>query len=229
MYKLIKKRQIITIAILIILAIIIRFSGVLDLFSIETLKSHRQELLLFVVNHYWLAVLLYILLFTLVVATTLPLAGFTTVLAGLLFGVSRGVIYANIGATIGAGFSFFILRHFIFGNTVPERFKPKLAQFTKSMERYGALYLLSMHLMSVLPFFVINALAALANVSFFTFIWTTSLGIIPISILYTYMGQRLGEISSISQILTLPVILAFASLAIIAILPVLLANFRKNN
>ncbi len=229
MYNLIKKRQIITIVSLIILAIVIHFSGILDLFSIQMLKSHRQELQLFVANNYLLSVLLYILLFTLIVATTLPLAGFATIMAGLLFGVSRGIIYANIGATLGAGFSFFILRYLIFGDTVPERFQKKLDQFTKSMEHYGALYLLSMHLISVLPFFVINALAVLANVSFFTFIWTTSLGIIPISILYTYMGQRLGEIISISQILTLPVILAFASLAIIAILPVIISKFRKNS
>jgi uncharacterized membrane protein YdjX (TVP38/TMEM64 family) len=226
MLKNVSKLKILLILAAIILMLALRFSGVLDYFSLENLSLHREGLLQFVSNHYYLAVFIYLSLSILVVATTLPLAAFSMVLAGVLFGFKWGVLYANIGSTIGACISFFWLRY-AFSQTVPGNLKIKLENFSKNIEAYGSFYFLSIHLMSLLPFFLINALAVLANISFFTFFWTTSLGIIPVSILYVYVGQKLGEINSIKEVLTWPIIFAFAFLAVLAILPVLISKIKK--
>jgi len=209
-----------------IVLLVMYVSGVLDFFSLANLKSHREVLINFVAKNYFWAVLIYLIATTLIVATTLPLAAFVMILAGVLFGVKWGVIYANLASTLGACISFFWLRY-AFGETVPAHLKTRLANFSKNIEQYGSLYFLSMHLMSLLPFFLINALAVLAHISFFNFFWTTSLGIIPVSILYAYVGQRLGEIQAINEVLTMPIICAFITLALIALLPVLLSKFKK--
>ena len=81
--------------------------------------------------------------------------------------------------------------------------------------------------MALVPFFVINSLAAMTNVTLFTFIWTTSAGIIPISLLFTYMGSKLGTFNSVGEVLTLPIFLAFAALALIALLPIAIPMFKS--
>lgn len=229
MIKISKKASVlIGFGLFLIALIIMHFTGFLNFFSLANLKSHREMLVAFVAQHYFLSVAIYLLVTVVIIATTLPLAAFVMILAGLLFGLKWGVIYANIGATIGACISFFWLRY-VFGETVPEHLRLRLANFSKNIESYGSLYFLSMHLMSLLPFFLINTLAVLAHISFFTFLWTTSIGIIPVSILYAYIGQRLCEINAISEVLTPAVIGAFILLGLVAVSPVLISKLKKIN
>ncbi len=228
MLKLSKRSQyVFGLTIVLLLIALMHFTGMLDIFSLQNLKSHRAVLVQFVANHYFLAVLSYLVLTTLIIATTLPLAAFVMILAGLLFGIVWGVIFANIGATLGACISFVWLRY-AFRQATPGYLKSKLENFSKNIDQYGSLYFLSLHLMSLLPFFIINALAVVAHISFFTFFWTTSLGILPVSILYAYIGQRLGEINTINEVLTWPVMLTFFALALVALLPVVISKFSKN-
>lgn len=225
MQKIIKKSLIIMGLAFVAIVIAIHFSDLLNFFSLENLRNHREHLQRFVVDHYFWSVMLYLLVCTTVIATTLPLSAFMIITAGFLFGMPWGLFYSNIGATLGAGISFMWLRY-LFSHAVPENLKLRLASFNKKIEKYGSFYFLSLHLMSVLPFFLINALAVIANLSFFTFIWTTVVGIIPISFLYTYMGQKLGEINSVKEILTWPIMISFLVLAFLAILPILISKIK---
>lgn len=221
------KKKLIIIGLIILLAIaIIRFSDLLNFFSLENLKNHREYLQTFVSQHYFLSVLIYSIICILVVATTLPLSAFMFVSAGFLFGMKWGVVYSNLSATIGALISFIALRY-VFGKTLPEKLKIRLAPFSQDIKRYGALYFLILHLMSILPFFLINALAVITNLPLFTFIWTTLVGIIPIALLYNYMGEKIGIINSIQDVLTPPVISSFVGLIILAILPILITKLKN--
>ena len=150
MYKMSKKSLVlIGLALSIVFLIVMYFSGVLKFFSLENLKSHREMLVNFVAKNYFWSVLIYLLATILIVATTLPLAAFMMILAGMLFGVKWGAIYINIGLTLGACISFFWLRY-AFGETVPAVLKARLVNFSKKIEQYGSFYFLSMHLMSLL-------------------------------------------------------------------------------
>lgn len=207
--------------------LVVQYSSLFTFFSIENLKTHREFLQYFVKTHYLLSVFIYLIITTIIVATALPLSAFMMIVAGFLFGIKWGLLYSNIGATLGATFSYGWL-HYFFGRTMPDSIKSKLEIFSKKITKYGAFYFLILHLMSLLPFFLINALAVLADIDLFTFIWTTSLGIIPISVLYNYMGYRLGEINTIGEILTTPVILTFLGLALLAVLPIVISKMRKS-
>lgn len=213
---------------LIVLAIvaIVQFSDLLSFFSLENLTNHREFLQTFVAHNYILSVLIYALMCVIVVATTLPLSAFMFILAGFLFGMKWGIVYSNISATLGALISFIWMRY-VFGRAVPEKLKVRLAPFNKDIQKYGAFYFLILHVMSILPFFLINMLAVVADLSWFTFVWTTTIGIIPISLLYTYMGQKLGVINSIQDILTRPVIMAFVAVVFLASLPILIAKIKN--
>ena len=77
------------------------------------------------------------------------------------------------------------------------------------MDRNGASYLLTLRLIPVFPFFLINFLAGLTKVPLRTFLWTTSLGIIPGTVVFAFAGQQLGSINSPADILSKKVIAAF--------------------
>ena len=213
---------------LVILGVILllRFTGISEFLSLENLKHNREHLQTFVSSHYVLSVLLYIGLYIAVVATTIPLALVMTTAGGFLFGIFPGVFYANVGATVGAIISFLWMRHFL-GRAVQNKYKDRLHNFNKNMDEQGAFYLLGLHLIGVIPFFILNMLASMTNVTLFTFIWTTSLGILPVATLFCYMGQKLGTLSSVNDILTPEMIIAFVVLGLLAFFPVIWSKIKK--
>jgi uncharacterized membrane protein YdjX (TVP38/TMEM64 family) len=78
-----------------------------------------------------------------------------------------------------------------------------------------------LQLLPATPTFLINTLAGLTSISLWTFVWTTFVGIIPGSLLYTYAGQKLYTITSLWDIFSVPVILIFVLLALSALIPVI--------
>jgi len=77
--------------------------------------------------------------------------------------------------------------------------------------------------------FLINALGGVTSLSIWTFIWTTSIGILPGSLVYTFAGQQLGKIESAKEILSWQMIIVLIFLASLAILPAVISkmNCRK--
>lgn len=221
-----KNKLILILVLLVILILTLRMVGVSAIFSLQNLIYHRDQLLNFVDQHYLSAVLMYLLIYIAVVTVNLPIIPFLMIAGGLLFGFEAGLIYTLLGAVLGAIGSFWLLKYF-FNYLVSERVLVKLNNFNRDLQRFGALYLLSLNLLSIVPFFIVNSLAVLGRVSLWTFIWTTAVGVMPLAILLTYMGRQLGKFSSIKDILTVPVLVLFVSLAILSFLPVLVVKLRE--
>src|SRR3989304_106438 len=169
---------------------VIKFYNLDQYLTLEKFKQNREEIKNWVDSHYLKAVLLYIFSYTTIVISSIPIAGILTLISGFLFGTWLGAIYSNIGAIIGASFAFLMARY-ILGNFIQERYAKQLVHFNNDIEKYGALYLLTIHLAAFVPFFVINTLAGLTRIPLSTFIWTTSVGIFPGSLIYTYAGKQL--------------------------------------
>ncbi len=219
----IKRNKRLIILLVVAIGLILLQLGAKWVFDPELLRAYAQWLDAFIAHNYLAAVTGYVAFYTMLVGALLPAAFFMTVAGGFLFGMWWGAFYANIGATLGATLSFLMVRYF-FGKQVQERYRSKLAQFNQSMARDGTFYLLAIHLVAVVPFFLINLLCGLTQVSTWTFIWTTSLGIIPGSLVFTYAGSQLRTIHSLRDILSPRIFLVFALLALLSMLPVI---FRK--
>lgn len=208
----------------IILLIGIRLTGLHKCITLEVLHANKDCLIHLVATYYWKMVFGYIAFYTIGVALSLPIALLSTVAGGFFFGFLPAVLYANIAATLGAMISFFFVRYSI-GTLVQEKYASKLAHFNAMVEQHGAKYLLVIHLVAFVPFSMVNMLAGLTTVSWWTFLWTTVLGIIPTSLLYTYAGRRLSQITSIIDIFTLDIVLGMILIALFA--GVLMLYFRK--
>lgn len=218
-------RRFIVLAALAAAVVALRFSGLGEMLTFDTLQRNRESLLAHVRSGYAGAVALYIGAYILVAAFNLPGAAVMTLSGGFLFGTFPAVLYANIGATAGASIAF-LLSRYLLGDWVQARYRDRLAGFNAEMERNGARYLVTLRLIPLFPFFMINFLSGLTSIPFRTFVWTTSLGILPAAAIFANAGSQLGSIRTVSEILSPRVIASLFLLALIAVVPAVISRWK---
>lgn len=196
--------------------------------DIQWLIAQREVFTEYIEKHKVLSVVLFFLFYAGVVISTFPLAAIFTILAGFLFGVVGGTLLTLFAGTAGAIVSFLMFRYSL-GKSIQRHYRDKLENFNKNMKKYGARYLIMIHFLMVVPFFVINMLAAVTTVSLLTFIWTTFVGLIPSTILYTYAGSQLSTINSPKDIITWPVILLIVGVVVLLGGTILKDKFTKKS
>ncbi len=211
---------------LLVVATLLWYFSIPKYFTLERIREDRAWLMNIVDQNYMASVVIYILFFALIVAIGIPAVGPLTLLGGFLFGVWCGLLYAFTGAIAGVTTLFLIVRYII-SNTIRRRYAGQLNQFNERIRSYGYSYLLTMHLMSVVPYFVIATVAGLTDVSLFTFVWTAAVGSLPLLAIYAFAGQQLGSIGSMKDILSPQIMLALVLLALLALLPILIRRVRE--
>jgi uncharacterized membrane protein YdjX (TVP38/TMEM64 family) len=172
---------------------LIRFTPVGDYLNPQMLQENKEALQSFVERHYLASVLVFIAAYILVVALSIPGAMWLSIGGGFFFGVVFATIYINIGATIGATIVFLAARFFL-GEMIQNKYGDKLTKFNREVETNGSNYLITLRLIPVFPFWMINLFAGVTKIKPRTFIWTTCLGIIPGSAVYAYAGYAINDI-----------------------------------
>ena len=122
-------------------------------------------------------------------------AEFVALAAGSIYGTVHGTILTWIGAMIGAMLSFGLTRKFgqpFVAWALPERQQKNLDKWTKNQ---GAFTLLISRFIPLIAFNLINYAAGLTKISWWTFFWTTGLGILPLTAAMVYMGGQMRETS----------------------------------
>lgn len=202
--------------------------GIHRYLTLASLQSHRAYLEAIVDQNYWKGLALFVVAYTAVIALAIPGVPPLTMLGGFLFGFVPAGICATISATIGTALSFVLIRYVLSG-VVRGKYAEKLQRFNAKIASHGAAYyLLSLQLMGLIPYFVINTLAALADVSMFTFMWTTFIGSIPIIFIYAFAGRQLYLVESVNDIFSPSIIALLVFLVGVSLLPVLFKAWSKD-
>jgi uncharacterized membrane protein YdjX (TVP38/TMEM64 family) len=111
---------------------------------------------------------------------------------------------------------------------VQNSFGDKLSAINTGIEKEGAFYLFSLRLVPIFPFFVINLAMGLTTMKLFTFYWVSQIGMLPGTMVYVNAGKELGQIESLSGILSPGLIISFVILGIFPItVKKLLAIYKK--
>jgi pyruvate/2-oxoglutarate dehydrogenase complex dihydrolipoamide dehydrogenase (E3) component len=97
---------------------------------------------------------------------------------------------------------------------VTRRFGQRLAAIDQGVRREGALYLFTLRLVPVFPFFLINLLLGLTAMKARTFYWVSQLGMLAGTVVYVNAGTQLARLDSLSGILSPGLLGAFALLGI---------------
>jgi len=208
------------------LALVFYFFDVGQFVNLENIQKHSLFLAEFSRNHFILSVVGYLAVFISVIAFSIPISGPLTLLGGFLFGVLWGSFLAITGATVGATIAFLLFRRGL-NDVVRDKYKKRVEGFKKKIETYGVWYLLILHFSTVVPYAVINVLAALAGVPLRTFVWTTVVGFVPLATVYTFAASRLTKIGSMQDIFSFNVLLAFSLLIALMLIPILLKWIKK--
>ncbi|MDF0645840.1 MAG: TVP38/TMEM64 family protein [Nitrospira sp.] len=187
--------------------------------SLDLLKANRDRLLAFTEKHYVTAVVLFILTYIAQTAFSLPGATLMTLTGGFLFDSVPAALYVNIGATIGATLAFLSARYLL-RDWVERRFGHRLGAFQEGFARNAFTYLLTLRLIPLFPFFLVNLLSGLTRVSALTYVAATALGIIPGSLVYTFAGRQLGTINSLGELASPRLLLAFTALGLLFLMPI---------
>jgi len=204
------------------------FTPVGQLVNIENIIEQKDNLRQAVQENLILSVLIYVVFYIGVSVFTLPGSALMSVIAGFFYGTLAGILVINIGATCSA-IAGFIASRYIFGRDIQSRYSTKLKRFNAEMKNNGKNYLITLRIIPVFPFFLVNLLAGVTRIPLRTFIWTTSLGIIPGSFVYAYIGNTGAVASSVPRGKTgTQIIIALFMLGILSILPVIIKKYQTH-
>jgi uncharacterized membrane protein YdjX (TVP38/TMEM64 family) len=196
--------------------------------TLEALKDNRDRLLAFTEANYAGAVGLFIISYIAVTGLSLPGAVILTLAGGFLFGSVSATLFVNLGATTGATLAFLVARYLL-RDAVEQKFGRWLGAFQEGFNRNAFSYLITLRLIPLFPFFIVNLVSGLTRVNLGTYVAATALGIIPGSFVYAYAGQQLGTINSLKEIASPNVIAAFVLLGLLALVPSAYKRFFKKN
>jgi uncharacterized membrane protein YdjX (TVP38/TMEM64 family) len=159
-------------------------------------------------------------MYIVVTGLSLPGAVILTLAGGFLFGSVPATLYVNLGATTGATLAFLAARY-VLKDWVEHKFGRWLEPLQQGFANNAFSYLMTLRLIPLFPFFVVNLVSGLTRVSVGTYVGATALGIIPGSFVYAYAGRQLGTINSLKEIVSPPVVGAFFLLGILALAPII--------
>ncbi len=194
--------------------------------TLEVLKDNKDALKIYANENYLFTVFLFILVYTAQTALSLPGATILTLAGGFLFGSFLGALFVNIGATSGAALAFMAARY-LFRDSLERKFGNRLSAIQEGFENNGFNYLLTLRLIPLFPFFLVNLAAGMTRLELSTYILATAIGIFPASLVFTNAGKQLGSINALGDIASPGVLGAFALLGLLAMLPVLYHKLKK--
>ena len=200
---------------------------VLDLgrfFSLDYLKTSQSQLAALYAEHPWSARGAYFVLYVAVASLSLPGAAILTLAGGGIFGLGWGLLLVSFASSIGATVSFLVAR-FVLRDSVQAKFGARLADINKGIARDGALYLFSLRLIPVVPFFVINLLMGLTTLRTRTFYAVSQLGMLAGTAVYVNAGTQLAAIASLKDIASPRLLGAFVLLGIFPLIAKAAMNF----
>ena len=198
-------------------ALALYFGGGAEYLTLAKLQSLLGQARSQVDAHPLGAALAFAGLYIVVTALSLPGATLLTLFAGAVFGLWRGVLIASFSASIGATLAMLVSRYLL-RDSVRARFGERLKGIDAGVEREGGFYLFALRLVPLFPFFVINLAMGLTAIRAWTFYWVSQLGMLAGTFVFVNAGRELGQLQSLSGILSWRLLLAFAALGLLPLI-----------
>lgn len=217
--------------------------------AIETVVAQRDRFQQVLAANVALSVLVYIGIYALLVALSLPCGLIMSMAGGLLFGWLLGGLAAMAGATLGATVVFLIARTAV-GDSLSQRAGPWLAKLSEGFQKDALSYLLFLRLVPAFPFWFVNIAPAVLGVPLKTFLLGTVVGIMPATFAFASAGAGLDSVIMaaktahtacvaakgaeacpfklhISSLLTGELVLALVLVGLVALMPVGLKRWKR--
>jgi pyruvate/2-oxoglutarate dehydrogenase complex dihydrolipoamide dehydrogenase (E3) component/uncharacterized membrane protein YdjX (TVP38/TMEM64 family) len=185
--------------------------------TLDSLKARQAELAAFVDRRPLAAVAAFFLLYVAATALSLPGAAILTLAAGAIFGLWEGTVIVSFASTLGASLAFLSSRYLL-RDWVKARFGGRIDAIDRGIAKDGAFYLLSLRLIPVFPFFLVNLAMGVTAMRLLTFYLVSQAGMLLGTIVYVNAGTQLAGIESTADIFSPALIGSFLLLALFPLL-----------
>lgn len=216
--------------ILFIIAIFVACYFIFDLgqfLTLEYLKGSRERFSELYSANTFLVLVSYCGIYVASTALALPGALVLTLAGGALFGFWTGLIIISFASTIGASLSFLVSRYLL-RDWVQDRFSEKLSKINDGVKREGAFYLFTLRLIPVFPFFAVNLVMGLTPMRLLTYYWVSQIGMLPGTAVFVNAGKELGQIDSLSGLISPSLLVSFALLGLFPLTAKKILGWYKN-
>lgn len=205
-----------------------------DYLTFDALANNREALIGFRDANYLLTVLVFIAIYTVVVAFSLPGATIMTLAGGFMFATFPGFLFNVVAATLGAT-GIFLAARWGFGKQLGAKLEGSEGIVKKIKDgidenQWSMLFLI--RLVPAVPFFLANLIPSFLEVPLRRFVISTFFGIIPGSVVYTSVGAGLGEVFAAGETPNLGIIFEshilfpIIGLCVLAVLPIAIKALR---
>lgn len=183
-------------AILVIGVIAVFASGVTRHLNLEALQANEAALRAGVADNLILALAAFVAIYAVSTALSVPGAVILTLAGGYLFGTWLGGAATVVGATLGAVAVFYAVRTSL-GAALRDRAEAsggRLKAIIDGVEAGAFGYILTLRLIPLAPFWMVNVAAALAHAPLRAYALATLIGIMPATFIYSGIGAGVGEL-----------------------------------
>jgi len=207
--------------------------GLTDYLTLDQLRARRADLTAFVEARPVASLALFGLIYVLAVAFSVPGALILTLTGGFLFGTWVGGSVIVVAATLGA-VAVFLAARSAFGDVLRRRAGTGvLARVEAGVRQNAFFYVLTLRVLPIFPFWLVNIAVALVEIPLRTYALATFLGVIPGTFVYASLGAGLGslfdreEAPDLSVIFEPRILLPLIGLAALSLLPVVVRAVRR--
>jgi uncharacterized membrane protein YdjX (TVP38/TMEM64 family) len=226
-------------SVVVILAVLVLLTGAGVAFALGldgrlalgALRTHHHWLLGFVAAAPILASLLFMAIYALAVAVSVPGLALLTVIGGYLFGWLEGSVYVLLATTLAASAVFLVARSAL-GAPLRARAGPSLVRFAEAFRNHAPSYVFVLHLVPIFPYAMVIGIPAACGVGLRTFVISAFLGLLPGTLLFAHLGSGLGGVLNAGQPVSLTsflrpdIVLSLVGLTVLALLPVAYRAWR---
>ncbi len=209
--------------------------GLWSYLSLDGFNHYHQQILEFEQRHVVSFTVIYIISYIILIACCIPGTILFDLLAGFIYGTVLGTPIVLVSYLSGAILNFILVRT-LFKDVLHQKFSHLRHIVLRDGGRTRTAYnLIGLRFIPIIPFWLLNILAAILDIPLITFIITTFIGIIPTSVIYVMIGNgvrsQLAANAKVSlDVLTNPELwIPLVLLALLIIIPNVYKSFKKNS
>ena len=169
--------------------------------------------------NYYFSIFIFFIFIILYSMFSLPGLLLFWVFGGFAFGIFASFIICLISSTIGC-FCFFILSKYFLNMFFKKKYKKYVSKIDDFIENSSLEYLIIFRLIIGPPLMIQNLILSFLEISSFRFVVSTFLGLLPMVLFSTLIGNKLNNLASVNEItvkniFTLDLLLLLLSLILI--------------
>ena len=191
--------------------------GLGGLLTLDKLKASRDALQAQVLSAPLATAAVFFVVYVAAVALSFPGAVILTLAAGAMFGLGWGLLLVSFASSLGALLAFLVARYLL-RDAIQARFGTALAPVNEGVRKDGTAYLLTLRLVPVFPFWLINLVMGLTPMSAGRFYGVSQLGMLAGTAVYVNAGTQLAAIQSPGDILSPGLLGSFVLLGLFPLL-----------